>query len=104
LKASYYLLLLCAQKKEQEKSTLFHGPSGYLVLLAVVGTLKNSRSLCPLEGCLRQFQRLFPPTAVMLSVKEWVLKKDFVIQPIITLPSFEKMDENSAATCLSCRR
>jgi hypothetical protein len=40
----------------------------------------------------------------MLSVKEWVLKKDFVIQPIITLPSFEKMDENSAATCLSRRR
>jgi len=38
LKVIYYLLLLFAQKKEQEKGTLFHGPSGYLALLAFVGT------------------------------------------------------------------
>jgi hypothetical protein len=35
---------LRAQKKEQEKGTLFHGPSGYFVLLAFFGTLKNSAS------------------------------------------------------------
>jgi hypothetical protein len=34
----------------------------------------------------------------MLSVKEWVLKKGFIFQPIITLPNFEKMGGNSART------
>jgi hypothetical protein len=60
-----------------------------------------SRSCRDVEklASLRQFQRLFPPTAVMLSVKEWVFKKIFChLKPIITLPNFEKIDGNSART------
>jgi hypothetical protein len=48
------------QKKEQEKGTLFHGPSGYLAKKLAL---------------LRQFLSQFSPTASMLSVKEWVLKE-----------------------------
>jgi hypothetical protein len=33
---------LFAQKKEEEKGTPFHRPSGYLALLTVVRKLKNS--------------------------------------------------------------
>ena len=43
------------------------GPSDYLVLLAVAGTLKTHRL-----WRLRQIQRLIPSTAVMLSGTEWV--------------------------------
>ena len=66
---AFSLLLLFAQKKEQEKGTLtvLSACGGYLALLIVGGTLKTLRL-----RRFKQIQRLFPPTTAMLSWTEWV--------------------------------
>jgi len=46
---------------------------------------------------LRQFQPLFPPTAAMLSVKEWGLNKDFVLMPFHAAEQHSKERKNVLA-------
>jgi len=62
------LLLLLVQKKEQEKDTRLSRPFGLSYASRCCRDLKKLATL-------KQFLSLFPPTALMLSVKEWVIEK-----------------------------
>jgi len=86
---------LLAQKKEQEKGTRLSRPP--LADILRFSLLAGRKKL----ATLKQFLRQIPPTAPMLSVKEWGLKKhnmSCLLMPIITLPHFLKIDGNSART------
>ena len=65
---SLYTSFFCLPKRRSKKRAPgCVGPSDYLVLLAVDGTLKTLRL-----RRFRQVQRLIPSTAAMLSGTEWV--------------------------------
>ncbi|MFC1844460.1 hypothetical protein ACFLZ5_06675 [Thermodesulfobacteriota bacterium] len=58
------------QKKKQEKGTrLSRPPAADTLRFSLLSGRKKTRLR------LKQFLRLFPPTAVMLSAKEWARKK-----------------------------
>jgi len=54
------------KRRSKKKAPSCTGPTGFLALLAVAGTLKTHRL-----WRLRQVQRLIPPKAAMLSGAEW---------------------------------
>jgi len=66
----FYLLLLCAQKKKQEKGTRLSRPA-FSEIPCASRCCRDAEKLVRLKRGLRQFQRLFPTTTAMLSVKEW---------------------------------
>jgi len=68
------LILLRAQKKEQEKGTrLSRPPAADILRIFLLSGLKKTLRL----RRIKQFLSLFPPTTAMLSVKEWVFIKIF---------------------------
>jgi len=72
-----------AQKGTQKGHSNCAGPSGYLAFLSVAGTVKNS----PAYSGLKQFYRLVPATAAILSGTEWVHNPKTLFFCLFTQPS-----------------